>query len=337
MTDPQPPLDARHLNDAARLSQDKILNPNSLSLYGGISGTAPVLVILAAGKGTRFGQDPKCIQPIQGTPLARHSIDAFRRVSCSSAVCLVGYKHQEVSTALGADNIYVRSDNPTGGTAYAVFEAFSVPGLLDRNPLVIISMGDRIVPTSIFRRLHEIHCDGPREADLTFLTAHYEPPRNRGKGRVLRDEAGRVIRIIEEKDIAAEKDPLARQALLNLTEGNCPLYAIRAAALMRHLQDLTNANVQGQYYLTDVIEGLSRTGGDIRTITTTPSDAEYDLLCSDVTRPMDMALLEGIFARNGELFPEEQEIERATRAILTARPGPQVAAIARQTPGTHGG
>ena len=324
------PRDVLHLNDAARLTQDKILDAASLPLYGGITSQSPVLVVLAAGKGTRFGQDPKCIQPVQGTPLARHSVDAFRRVSCSPVICIVGYKHQEVAAALGSDNIYVRSDNPTGGTAYAVFEAFSIPGLLDRNPLLIITMGDRIVPGSVFRRLWDTHCAGPAEADLTFLTAHYEPPKNRGKGRVLRDETGRVIRIIEEKDIASGQEGLARQALLNLTEGNCPLYAIRAAPLMRRLQDLTNANAQGQYYVTDIIEAISRDGGDIRTVTTTPSDGEYDLLCSDVTRPMDLALLEGILARNRELFPEEQEIDQATRTIVTNRPAGQIASIAHQ-------
>src|ERR1019366_5608613 len=120
----------------------------------------------------------------------------------------------------------------------------------------------------------------------TFLTARYEPPKNRGKGRVLRGQDGRPLRIIEERDIAQEKDGAARQALLDLTEGNCPLYAIRAATLDRHALALTNNNAQGQYYLTDVIEAISRERGDARTITTTVTDPEYDLLCSDVTQPI---------------------------------------------------
>ena len=105
-----------------------------------------------------------------------------------------------------SDNTYVLSDNPTGGTAFAAFEAFCVPGLLEKNPLLIITMGDRIVPSSVFRRLSKIHCDGDSEADITFLTAIYEPPKNSGKGRVLRDENGKIMRIIEEKDIIAEED-----------------------------------------------------------------------------------------------------------------------------------
>jgi len=319
------------LGTAVRLSKDKILNSPSLKLYGGITSDSPVLMVLAAGRGTRFGQDPKCIQPVYGTPLARHSIDAFRRFHQSPVICLVGYRASEVMSALGQDNIYVQSANPTGGTAFAAFEGFNVPDLLLRNPLLIITMGDRIVPSSVFRHLFDTHRAGEREADITFLTAQYEPPKNRGKGRVLRGPGGRVLRIIEERDIAREEDGPARQALLDGTEGNCPLYAIRAATLHRHAQVLTNNNAQGQYYLTDVIEAISREQGEVRTVTTTVRDAEYDLLCSDVTQPMDLALLEGLLASTrGLLFPEDLEIEEAARAIAADRPAVQVASIARQ-------
>ena len=331
MTESAIPAGPIPLRQVARLAPDKLLNPPAADLYGGITRDQPVLVILAAGKGTRFGASPKCIQLVDGTPLARHSIDAFRRFSPSPAICLVGHKHQEVSAALGGDNVYVRSDNPSGGTAFATLEAFCVPDLAQIDPLLIITMGDRIVPSSIFRRLWEQHLDGGREADVTFLTAIYEPPRNRGKGRVLRGDNGRVIRIVEERDIPTEPDALARQALLNLTEGNCPLYVLRASKLQRYLQDLTNANAQGQYYLTDVIQAIGRDGGDLRTITTSPADPEYDLLCSDVTQPMDLALLEGIVASaRGMLVPDELEMEQAVAALTIGRPAGQVASIARQ-------
>ncbi len=116
-----------------------------------------------------------------------------------------------------------------------------------------------------------------------------------------------------------------------MTEGNCPLYAIRAATLHRHALGLTNNNAQGQYYLTDLIETISRENGDVRTVTTTVSDPEYDLLCSDVTRPMDLALLEGLLASTrGLLFPEDLEVEEAAQAIIADRPAGQVASIARQ-------
>ena len=93
------------LQNIATLARDKILNIGSLSEYGGITSDKPVLIILAAGKGTRFGQDPKCIQPVHGAPLARHSIDAFRYFKSSPVIGLVGYRYKEVAAALGDDNI----------------------------------------------------------------------------------------------------------------------------------------------------------------------------------------------------------------------------------------
>ena len=105
------------LGELVEPASRRVLNPESLSLYGGLCADAPVLVILAAGKGTRFGHEPKCIQPVHGTPLARHSIDAFRRFSSSPVICLVGYRHQQVAAALGADVTYFLSDDPAGGTA----------------------------------------------------------------------------------------------------------------------------------------------------------------------------------------------------------------------------
>ncbi|MCX6624192.1 MAG: NTP transferase domain-containing protein [Acidobacteria bacterium] len=330
-TESAPSSGAPQLRYAARVDPDKILSPQNLELYGGVREGSPVLVVLAAGKGTRFGQNPKCIERVSGTPLARHSIDAFRRFSPAPAICLVGYRHEEVSAALGSDNVYVLSDNPAGGTGFAAFEAFSVAELLERNPLLVITMGDRIVPMAVFQRLCEAHSAGDAEADLTFLSAVYEPPKNRGKGRVLRGETGKVLRVLEERDILLEPDESVREQQLNLTEGNCPLYAVRAATLYRYLQAVTNDNAQGQFYLTDIIEAIASDGGEIRSITTRVPDPEYDLLCSDVTQPMDLALLEGILTSSrGILFPEEIEIEEAVESIVHGRPKAQVASIARQ-------
>jgi len=325
------PAGAISLEAALTPGRDKLLNAAAVDLYGGVASETPTLVILAAGKGTRFGQAPKCIQPVRGTPLARHSIDAFRQLAPAPVICLVGYRHDEVSAALGPDNVYVCSANPAGGTAFAAFEAFSVPGLLEKDPLLVITMGDRIVTPSIFRRLVETHRAGGHEADLTMLTAEYEPPKNQGKGRVVRAPNGRVSRIVEQRDIDAVADPATRRQLQDLTEGNCPLYVIRAAALHRHLRGLTNANAQQQYYLTDIIESIQAQGGDIRTVTISVADPEYDLLCSDVTRPTDLALLESIVADRGNLLLSgASDLEYAARTITAERPPVQVAAIARQ-------
>jgi hypothetical protein len=105
------------LKDAVKTDQDKILNPEYLTRSAEIKPDSPVLVILVAGKGTRFGTEPKCIQPVHGTPLARHSIDAFHRFTNSPVIAIVGYRHEEVSGKLGDDLIRILSENPAGGTA----------------------------------------------------------------------------------------------------------------------------------------------------------------------------------------------------------------------------
>jgi len=324
------PHGVSRLDAVAQLNRDKVLPSQAGEPPRPLAPDAPVLVILAAGKGTRFGQAPKCIQPVRGTPLARHSIEAFRQLSPGPAICLVGYRHAEVSRALGADNIYVRSDNPSGGTAFAAFEAFSVPTLLESDPLLVVTMGDRIVTPSIFRRLCETHRAGRREADLTMLTAEYEAPKHRGKGRIVRADHGRVAAIVEQRDIDAMPDAASRRQLEDIIEGNCPLYVIRAAALHRRLQGLANDNAQQQFYLTDIVGAIHREGGDIRTVTVTVADPEYDLLCADVTRPTDLALLESVLDSSSSLLSLGSDIESAVRIITADRPAVQVAAIARQ-------
>jgi bifunctional UDP-N-acetylglucosamine pyrophosphorylase/glucosamine-1-phosphate N-acetyltransferase len=319
------------LAQTVRLDPDKLLTPAEPP---GLTAGAVRLVLLAAGKGTRFGVQPKCIQPVLGKPLARHSVEAFRAAAGASAegaaICIVGYRHEEVRAGIGPGPVYVRSDNPAGGTAFAVLEAFCVPGLATGDPLLVITMGDRVVPERTFRQLLATHRDGGTEAALTFLTARYEPPRHLGRGRVLRDEQGRPRRIIEERDIEAVSDPTARQALRQLTEGNCPLYAIRARTLHRLLASLTDDNAQRQFYLTDILALLAAEGAEIRTLTTQPSDPDYDLLCADITRPEDLAVLEGVLRRRGGAETLADEVEQAVAALAAGRPAVQVASVALQ-------
>ncbi len=319
------------LSDRVTLTADSVVNPDATGLFGGLDSDSPILVLLAAGKGTRFGTSPKCVQQVRGIPLARHSIDAFRRVHRAPCVTVVGYAHEEVMAKLGEDILYVKTANPTGGTAWAAFEALCVPGLVENNPLLVISMGDRIIPETIFRRLLDIHKAGGQEADLTLLSAFYAPPTQHGKGRIIRDTQGRIIRILEQRDIDTLSDPVERQRLDALTEANCPLYAARARTLLRTLGGLRNSNAQQQYYFTDLVETLRQEGGVIRTLSTRASDPEYLLLCSDVTRPPDLARLESILATS-ELDGADaaSSVQAAAGAIAANRSPGQTASIAAQ-------
>lgn len=322
------------LAESVRLDPAKILNPDALEQLLNDTSDRPVLVVLAAGKGSRFGSEPKCIQLVRGKPLARHTIESFQQSQSENVVCLVGYRHLQVAGALGMDVVFVRSDNPVGGTAFAAYESLVIPALLAQNRLLVITMGDRIVTPNVFSELIETHKAGHREADLTFLTAIYEPPRNCGKGRVLRnDKTGYVKCIVEQKDIDAIEDEVEQSRLQNIIEGNCPLYVVRAATLVKHLGKLTNDNAQNQFYLTDIIKRLNQSNGEIRTITTSVERPDYDLLCADVTRPSDLALMEGALdlceARISSTNTHGVE-EEVARKLAEGRPAGQIASIARQ-------
>lgn len=319
------------LSQTARLSADKLLNVDRMHAAFASASDRPVLVVLAAGKGTRFGTEPKCVQRVGGKPLARHSIDAFLRRYGGPVVCLVHYRQDDVMAALGDDLVYVHSDDPTGGTAFAAYEAFAVPYLRERDPLLFVTMGDRVVPEATFARLEAQHAEGAGEHPrLTLLAARYEPPKHLGKGRIVRDEGGRVVRIVEQRDVDACADEAQKAAWQDLTEANCPLYVLRAGLLRTSLAGLKPDNAQRQFYITDIVERIAAGGGDARALTVEPTDPTYDWLVSDVTRPLDLALLEGLFERGAEPAARGDDVERAAAAIRANRPDGQVAAIAAQ-------
>ena len=321
------------LERAVPLSADRVLNPG-LAQAVAFESTSPVLVLLAAGKGTRFGSQPKCIQEVAGLPLARHTCEAFRPFSNTPSICIVGYRHEQVSASLGEDLIHVLTSNPAGGTGLAAFEAFCVSGVESADPVLVISMGDRMVPSGTFEQMLQVHCDG-QEAELTMLTARYLPPSNRGKGRIVRDADGRIIRIIEQRDIDQLEHGDERAFLDSQTEGNCPLYAIRASLLKRHLGQVSCDNAQQQFYLTDIVESIVREGGTVRSVMTEPGDPAYELLCADVTRPEDVTRLADAHARYRSTVEPSADLAsapllRLARQIVEGRPAGQVASIANQ-------
>lgn len=313
------------LKETARLCADKVLNPSAIQ-GGKIRSDTPVLILLAAGKGTRFGKHPKCIQPVLGTPLAQHSLAAFRQLSSAPSICIVGYQAEQVSRGLGDGNIFVMTDDPAGGTAMAAMEAFAVDGLAEINPIVVVSMGDRVVPSCVFEQLLQTHTANS-EASVTLLTARYQPPGHKGKGRIVRDEHENIERIIEQPDIDLIQSTEQRERFDSQTEGNCPLYAIRAATLQHYLGNVIPANAQGQYYFTDIIEAIRTDGGTIRSMTISPFDEEYPVLCADVTRAEDLPKLESVLS----------EYKKTSHVVINQSPGSPINAVQSITMHRSGG
>jgi bifunctional UDP-N-acetylglucosamine pyrophosphorylase/glucosamine-1-phosphate N-acetyltransferase len=207
-----------------------------------------VAVILAAGEGKRMHSDlPKVLHEIQGRPMVRYVIDAVQALGPDLAVVVTGHQAERVEAACVGTGVTFARQTEQLGTGHAVMQ--TLPLWSRRVGTVVVLNGD--VPglgTETIRRFIEFHRGGGFAA--TVLTARLPNPE--GYGRVVRDDAGRLLRIVEHKD-ADERERA-------IDEINSGLFCFEAADLARALGRLTRGNVQNEYYLTDVI-GLLAEGG----------------------------------------------------------------------------
>ncbi len=246
----------------------------------------PVAIILAAGHGKRIKSErSKMLHEIWGVPTVVRVASAARNgLQSPNQIIVVGIKACEVAESAGsqANRIFVYQAEQKG-TGHAVKEALSA---LHQNGAVkdiYIFPGDMglITPevvSDLKRRFEESGCG------LALLTSQYkgEPSANT-YGRILRvpakDEngnsagldSGRVIEIKEHKDILAIPNngiyrtkyneryySFTRQELLNINEYNTGIYALKYDLVHRYIGQLTPDNVQGEFYLTDIIGLFNR-------------------------------------------------------------------------------
>ena len=205
-------------------------------------------VVLAAGKGTRMRSKlPKVLQPIGGSTLLQESIRAFQSLRESQdglLTLVVGHGADQVKQALPQLDCNWVSQHEQLGTGHAVAQA--VP-LFGDDDLVVVLCGDvPLLSKETLARL--IEAAGP--ASPALLTVVLDDPS--GYGRVLRDSAGNVAAIVEQKDGNDEQ--------LRVKEINTGIMAIPAGPLKQWLSRLGNDNAQGEYYLTDLI-AIARNNG----------------------------------------------------------------------------
>ncbi|MFO7287445.1 MAG: bifunctional UDP-N-acetylglucosamine diphosphorylase/glucosamine-1-phosphate N-acetyltransferase GlmU [Gammaproteobacteria bacterium] len=196
------------------------------------------VVILAAGQGKRMHSDlPKVLQPLAGRPLLAHVIDTARALEPAAIHIVYGHGGDRVRQAFPESDLRWCLQAEQLGTGHAVAQA--LPEIPDGHAVLVLCGDVPLVRAETLRRLVGA-CDG---AGVALLTAVVDPPT--GYGRVLRDMAGRVTRIVEERD--------ATDAERRVNEINTGLMAMNAANLRRWIARLKNDNAQGEYYLTDVI------------------------------------------------------------------------------------
>ncbi|MCY8623930.1 bifunctional UDP-N-acetylglucosamine diphosphorylase/glucosamine-1-phosphate N-acetyltransferase GlmU [Bacillus spizizenii] len=204
-------------------------------------------VVLAAGQGTRMKSKLyKVLHPVCGKPMVEHVVDEALKLSLSKLVTIVGHGAEEVKKQLGDKSEYALQAEQLG-TAHAVKQA--QPFLADEKGVTIVICGDTpLLTAETMEQMLKEHTQ--REAKATILTAVAEDPT--GYGRIIRGENGAVQKIVEHKD-ASEEERL-------VTEINTGTYCFDNEALFRAIDLVSNDNVQGEYYLPDVIEILKNEG-----------------------------------------------------------------------------
>jgi len=226
------------------------------------------IVILAAGQGQRMRSAlPKVMQNLAGKPLLQHVLEtAFITSPKTAPLVVIGHGAPLVSqflmtfaeqnkTALKfATKISTVLQAKQNGTGHALLQA--LPKLNLTVPTLVLYGDVPLISSSTLKRLIQL-ADGVASQDsaLALLTQDLVDPQ--GYGRIMRNAAGEVTAIIEEKD--------ANRQQRSIQEINTGIMVLPSQHLKRWLKALKTSNAQGEYYLTDVIAMAVKDGVPIRT------------------------------------------------------------------------
>lgn len=201
-------------------------------------------IILAAGKGTRMKTElPKCAFPLLKKPMVTYIIEALELINIDQIICVVGHK-KEVLQDILKDRVKYAIQEEQLGTGHAVKCALD---FIDDNGYTIILPGDTpLIDKEILDQLIEVHKSNKN--DFTIGTIVLDNPF--GFGRIVRDSSNSVLRIVEEKDASEEER--------KIKEINTGLFLVDNKLLKKALLEIKNNNAKGEYYLTDIVEILSK-------------------------------------------------------------------------------
>lgn len=202
--------------------------------------TAPVAVILAAGKSTRMkSETPKVLHPVCGRLMIEYVLDAARDAGVEKLIVIVGHKADQVREALAHhDDVVFAEQIEQNGTGHAVMMSESELDGHDGSVLILAGDTPLLQGTSLKALL-----DAQTGEDAACVIGTADTRNNDGLGRVVRDDAGNFHSIVEHKDATDDQR--------RITEINTGCYAFDGPLLLSSLRKLQPNNVQAEYYLTD--------------------------------------------------------------------------------------
>jgi UDP-N-acetylglucosamine diphosphorylase/glucosamine-1-phosphate N-acetyltransferase len=212
------------------------------------------VIILAAGKGTRMRSDlAKVLHEVKGRPMICRVLDMVKQTSPDEVYLVIGHQAAKVREVTQNFDVIYAEQKEQLGTGHAVMAA--EPVLKDLSGVTVILCGD--VPLLKAETVRAL-LDKYRQDGFTgvILTVKLDDPKH--YGRIVRNAARLVERIVEYRDATAEE----RQ----ISEINSGIYCFNTAELFAALKQIKNQNDQKEYYLTDVIGVMVGAGKKIGTL-----------------------------------------------------------------------
>ncbi len=205
-------------------------------------------IVLAAGKGKRMKSDlPKVLHEVSGKPIVQHLLDTLETLNIEKTVVVVGYQAERVIEALRTARVVFAEQKEQLGTGHAVMTAGAELRRFFGDVLVVA--GDvPLLRARTIRRLLAEH--RKQDAAGTVLTATLPDPT--GYGRIVRDDNGMILEIVEHADASEEQRQIA--------EVNSGTFVFKKAPLFDALRRIDNNNRKGEYYLTDVMRVFLESG-----------------------------------------------------------------------------
>lgn len=218
-------------------------------------------IVLAAGQGKRMKSKLyKVLHPVCGKPMVGHVLDVLDSVRVDRKVVIVGHGAEEVKAYVG-DRAEFALQAEQLGTGHAVLMA--KPLLEQEKGVTVVICGDTplIRPDSL-EAMIRLHLENGAAA--TLMSAELSVPQ--GYGRIVRNEQGHVVCIVEQKDCSPDQDAIR--------EINAGTYCFDNRKLFAALAKVTNNNAQKEYYFTDVV-GILREQGETVLAYCTNDESEW--------------------------------------------------------------